>query len=618
MKNIHFETRDICALSLDVVGYSRLLAANAERTVKALSDCVALIDSVIADYEGRIITRAGDGFLIGFTSHLCAIKSAIACQTLMRERNKNCPPADQIWLRAGIACGRVIDDGQTAHGDCLNISVRMQEAAPSGGILMTQTVHDMVKKDLSYTSTQLGNFHFKNLDLNIAGVELHMDGADVFSPHEPLLDLVTIAGEVDKMSGFDRRTSLAVFPMQVSASADNGNNVVLGAIGEGVSDSLMGALSFMRQFPLIDRNSVFHYKDSNLPPPRVWKLLDASYVINGEVSQGEDCVRLTMRLIHTKDGQTVWSESFKIPQNNLTQTIDDISVMVAGTIETCIENEEGLRARSTQISKLDLNALVWRARWHAGRLTPGDALQARQLLEKVLAQERDFPEAVMQLAHLDWLECWFGGRGKTKADIQNVIAIARKATVLSPKDSRGHALVGGGYILLGEPEEALEYLRHANNLNPGYSLALLQMGACHMLMNQPKQAIRYMQDALRLNSTDFYVFMAHSQLSACFCLIGDWDSALSHARKSRSLRNNYVHARMCEITALVGLGRLSDAAKAYDALMLRYPKFDPRKFFGAPVFQKQTGNQVFISSVERARSAALLHDRAAQESSVYS
>jgi adenylate cyclase len=64
------ENRKIAAiLAADVVGYSRLVGADEDRTLARLRALRSdLIDPAIAAHHGRIVSRTGDGSLIEFRS----------------------------------------------------------------------------------------------------------------------------------------------------------------------------------------------------------------------------------------------------------------------------------------------------------------------------------------------------------------------------------------------------------------------------------------------------------------------------------------------------------------------------------------------------------------------
>ena len=72
------ETRKLAAiLAADVAGYSRLAAADEERTLARLRALRSdLFDPTIALHHGRVIKRTGDGILIEFRSVVNAVRCA--------------------------------------------------------------------------------------------------------------------------------------------------------------------------------------------------------------------------------------------------------------------------------------------------------------------------------------------------------------------------------------------------------------------------------------------------------------------------------------------------------------------------------------------------------------
>jgi adenylate cyclase len=69
MEPQHEERRLTTILAADVVGYSRLMAADEAGTIARQKACRAeLIDSKITEHHGRIVKTTGDGMLVEFAS----------------------------------------------------------------------------------------------------------------------------------------------------------------------------------------------------------------------------------------------------------------------------------------------------------------------------------------------------------------------------------------------------------------------------------------------------------------------------------------------------------------------------------------------------------------------
>ena len=57
------ERRLTTILAADVAGYSRLMRADEDDTLAALTACRAIVDGLIAEHRGRIANTAGDSVL---------------------------------------------------------------------------------------------------------------------------------------------------------------------------------------------------------------------------------------------------------------------------------------------------------------------------------------------------------------------------------------------------------------------------------------------------------------------------------------------------------------------------------------------------------------------------
>ena len=108
------ETRKLAAILVaDVVGYSRLAAADEDRTLARLRGLRSdLIDPAIAVHHGRVVKRTGDGTIVEFRRVVDAVRCAIEVQNGMIERNSGLPPERRIEFRVGIHLGDVVEEGE--------------------------------------------------------------------------------------------------------------------------------------------------------------------------------------------------------------------------------------------------------------------------------------------------------------------------------------------------------------------------------------------------------------------------------------------------------------------------------------------------------------------------
>ncbi len=62
------ERRHAAILAADVIGYSRLMEADEEATVRTLSTYREIIEGLVASHHGRVFGSAGDSVVAEFAS----------------------------------------------------------------------------------------------------------------------------------------------------------------------------------------------------------------------------------------------------------------------------------------------------------------------------------------------------------------------------------------------------------------------------------------------------------------------------------------------------------------------------------------------------------------------
>jgi adenylate cyclase len=100
--------------------------------------------------------------LVEFASVADAVRWAVAVQQAMPERNTGIGADSRIELRIGINLGDVIVEGDDLFGDGVNIAARVEALADAGGVFVSNTVHDQVRRRLPFVFKDLGEQQVKN------------------------------------------------------------------------------------------------------------------------------------------------------------------------------------------------------------------------------------------------------------------------------------------------------------------------------------------------------------------------------------------------------------------------------------------------------------------------
>ena len=159
------ERRLTAILAADVVGYSRLIRTDEAGTVARLKEIRSgLIETKVAEHQGRIVKLTGDGILAEFPSVVQAVACAAEMQLNLRERAARTPINRRIQFRVGVNLGDVIAEDDDIYGDGVNVAARLEGIAEPGGISVSQSVRDNVENRLELVFEDRGEQNLKNIE----------------------------------------------------------------------------------------------------------------------------------------------------------------------------------------------------------------------------------------------------------------------------------------------------------------------------------------------------------------------------------------------------------------------------------------------------------------------
>ncbi len=150
-------------LYTDVKGYSRLMGADEETTIRTLTTYRQVMSDLIPQHRGRVVDATGDNLLAEFASVVDAVRCATEIQREFRTRNAELPPERKMEFRIGVNLGEVVVEGDQIYGDGINIAARLESLAEGGGICISGAVYDQIGNKLDLEYTDLGAQVMKNI-----------------------------------------------------------------------------------------------------------------------------------------------------------------------------------------------------------------------------------------------------------------------------------------------------------------------------------------------------------------------------------------------------------------------------------------------------------------------
>jgi len=350
------------------------------------------------------------------------------------------------------------------------------------------------------------------------------------------------------------RPAIAVLPF-----INMGGDAEQEYFSDGISEDIITALSKLRWFFVIARNSSFIYKGKTVHLKQVADELGVRYVLEGSVRKGGDRVRITAQLNDVATGSHIWAERYDRELADVFAVQDEITEAIVAAIEPQLYAAENFRAQRKPPNSMDAWDLVMRALSHYWRVTRQDNMVAQALLEKATAVDPNYGQALGVLATSHMFSAHMGW-----TDLAMVAPIAERAALaailIDSEDPWAHLALGGVYLFARRFDDCLAEFELALRLNPNFSLAQGYHGLALCYCGRWEEGDVAAHRALRLSPRDPF--------SAIYCGIaayaqfvgGNYDEAIRLAREGIRQRGDFVGAHRV-LTAAAGMAGQGDLAK---------------------------------------------------------
>jgi TolB-like protein/class 3 adenylate cyclase/Tfp pilus assembly protein PilF len=584
------EIRKLAAILVsDVVGYSRLVGAEEERTLARLRTLRSdLIDPAISVHHGRVVKRTGDGSIIEFRSVVDAVRCAIELQSAMVERNSGLPPERRIEFRVGIHLGDVVEESDgDLMGDGVNVASRLEGICEPGGVCLSEDAYRQVKSRLELQVLDLGPQTLKNIaePIRVYSLQVGAPAQAKLAPEAkppasqprappsnkrsaPLAAaiaavLILIAGAAWWFLGANRPAAVASnappplaaqrFSIVVLPFANLSGDPAQDYLADALTDELTTDLARLPDTFVIARNTAFTFKGKPVDAKAIGTDLGVRYVLEGSVQPSGDRVRVNAQLIDAGSGAHLWADQFDAARAGLLDTQDEIVTRLARALDIQFTEVEAARIKRTPAANPTAEDLALQcvAAVLEGRYAGKEA--GYGLCEQALVLD---PNNVRALTYSS-VKFQDSMAGVERAD-----ATVSKALALDPNYADAH--VAKAWLLWRQRrlEEAIVEDERALALNPAFLDAYVNMGLVYRTLGRFEESLGFIDKAIRRSPNDPAVPASYAIKAGDHLALKQYDQAFESARRAIAISPSLALAHWYLITALVQTGQDSQAHEA--------------------------------------------------------
>jgi TolB-like protein/DNA-binding winged helix-turn-helix (wHTH) protein/Flp pilus assembly protein TadD len=335
--------------------------------------------------------------------------------------------------------------------------------------------------------------------------------------------------------GGGAKARLAVLPFG-NLTGDPGRDYV----SEGLTEELVAQLGRLApdRLAVIARSSTTWPAGARPPLPDIARSLNVDYVIEGSVRSIGERYRIAVRLVHTPELATVWSELYDGPILDFLTIERKVSLEVARHLAlTLVPGDPTVVARATTASSPAFDAYL-RGVYQLSRGPNGFAESARLFHESI------GHDPAYALAHAGLSEAYLRQQDYDLIAPERVIGLARaaaeRALALDYRLAEAHCALGDVFSATGDMPAAEREFKRALELNPNHA-ASYDRYAWHLARVGRTRDGRDLLDrarALAPRSADIVTAAAYLDLTA-----GELDSAIALSRAALAFEEDFPFAR---------------------------------------------------------------------------
>jgi adenylate cyclase len=552
--------------SLDVAGYTRLVERDERGTLTELATIRRrILRPTLATHHGNLFKTMGDGGLVEFPNVEDSVRWAIAFQAAMADRNSGRGDA-AIQVRLGVALADVFIQGNDRFGAAVGFVVRLQQAAPPGGIAITHSVRWQLARDLAQTFA-----HIERVTLK--GIEEPME-IWVWTPAGP------VPGATSGRYGYQipdyakpastafaspppqpptGHPSVAVLPFDNMSGDPSASTMA-----DGLVEEITATLSRIRDFTVIARNSAYAaYRDKNRDLREVSRDLGVRYVLEGSLRKAGDRVRVTAQLIDADNGAHIWADSYDGVVDNIFDFEDQIAERVAGALHPSIRAAEIEQARRKRPDSVAAYDLVLRAMPHLWAHRADSNAEAIRLLDEACRIDPAYGRAS---AFAAWARAqqvvynWAADIAAMRDQGDRLIVLA--ADTVNDDPTALCALSTATMLLFGDLDRAQSFVDRALLLDPNLAWGWARRGFLNVYRGEADAGTACFERAIRLSPLDPFSFNCTIGLGLARFAAGQPAEAVEWTRRAMREKVGLTWAYRDLATFLAAAGRIDEAREA--------------------------------------------------------
>ena len=348
--------------------------------------------------------------------------------------------------------------------------------------------------------------------------------------------------------------SLAVLPM---GSPEKDSNVEY--LSDGITESIIDLLSRIPNLRVLARSTVFRFKDKQIDPQEVGRLLSVRAVMMIRVTRLGDKLIIRSELVRVADGSQLWGEQYNRSPSDILAIQEEIARAITESLKFKLTSSDHISLARHPTENIEAYNLYLRGRFFWNKYSKEWVLKAIEVFQEAIQIDSYYALAYCGLA-----DAYFrlsNVHFPPREVMPKAKEAAFRAAEIDDNLAEAHSSLGLVKVYYDHDWIGAEAeFRKAIKLDPNLVSAHQRYGSYLTFMGRFEESIRHYETALELDPFSLQINM---NLATTYYLRGEYDRAINHLNKTSELEPNYMPTHFVLGSAYVQQGRLEEAIEEF-------------------------------------------------------
>jgi len=327
-------------------------------------------------------------------------------------------------------------------------------------------------------------------------------------------------------------------------------------------------LSQLPNLKVSPTSSVFRYKGKETDPQIIAKELGVDSVLTGRITQRGDNLTISVNLVDTRNGKSLWGEQYERKMSELLATQREIAAEITNNLKLKLSGEIEQKLAKRYTDNNEAYQLYLKGNYHYARRTKADILKGIEYFQQAISLDPNFALAYVGIAD-SYNSSVKNADVSPKEVISQAKAAAQKALEINPSLADAHGALADVFAIEWNWVEAEREFKKAIELDPNVAYTHVAYGASYLVpMGRTDEAVAESKRSVELEPLSL---INNAVLVSVYLYARQNDKALEQGRKTYDLDPNFRFGQQWFGQSRIANGQFTEATAFIEKVLQTSP-----------------------------------------------